>query len=245
MENNFDVIVIGGGPGGYVCAIRSAQLGLKTACIESRGSLGGTCLNVGCIPSKALLEASHKFVDARDHFGEIGIKVKGVSADIPIVMEKKDEVVGNLTKGVKGLLKSNGITTFEGKAVLHAARKVTFTGHDGRSEQLTALHIIIATGSVPIGISPCPLKEDLIVDSTGALEFTSVPKKLGVIGAGVIGLELGSVWSRFGAEVVVLEALEDILPSADKIVAPRSRNMISRSIKILDSSSAIRIFVII
>ena len=225
MPLNFDVIVIGGGPAGYHTAIRAAQLGLKTAIIDkwitkkNMPAFGGTCLNVGCIPSKALLEASHKFVDARDHFGEIGIKVMGVSADIPIVIEKKDEVVGNLTKGVKGLLKSNGITTFEGKAVLHAARKISFTGHDGRSEQLTALHIIIATGSVPIDISPCPLKEDLIVDSTGALEFTSVPKKLGVIGAGVIGLELGSVWSRFGAEVVVLEALEDILPSADKIVA--------------------------
>ena len=224
MSLNFDVIVIGGGPAGYHAAIRAAQLGLNTAIVEkwvnkvNVPAYGGTCLNVGCIPSKALLETSHKFVDTRDHLADIGIKVKGVTADIPAVIAKKDEVVGNLTKGVQGLLKSNGVTTFEGMAVLHAGRKVAFTAHDGKAEELVAEHVIIATGSVPINISPCPLTDDLIVDSTGALEFASVPKRLGVIGAGIIGLELGSVWRRFGSEVVVLEALEDFLPAADKQV---------------------------
>ena len=224
MSLNFDVIVIGGGPAGYHAAIRAAQLGLNTAIVEkwlnkeNAPAYGGTCLNVGCIPSKALLEASYKFVDTRDHLGDIGIKVKGVTADIPAVIAKKDEVVGNLTKGVQGLLKSNGVTTFEGMAVLRAGRKVAFTAHDGKVEELVAEHVIIATGSVPINIPPCPLTDGLIVDSTGALDFTAVPKRLGVIGAGIIGLELGSVWSRFGSEIVVLEALDVFLPAADKQV---------------------------
>jgi dihydrolipoamide dehydrogenase len=222
---NFDVIVIGAGPAGYHAAIRCAQLGLNTAIVEKwlskegKTVYGGTCLNVGCIPSKALLEASHKFVDARDHFGEIGIKVKGVTADIPAVIAKKDEVVANLTGGVAGLLKSNGVTAFEGSAKLEAGRKVTFTAHDGNIQELSGEHVIIASGSVPVEIPPCPLTDDLIVDSTGALEFQSTPKRLGVIGAGIIGLELGSVWSRFGSEVIVLEALEDFLPAADKQIA--------------------------
>lgn len=225
MSTSFDVIVIGAGPAGYHAAIRAAQLGLNTAVIEkwlnpdNEPAYGGTCLNVGCIPSKALLEASHKFVDARDHFDEIGIKVKGLSADIPAMMEKKDKVVGNLTKGVAGLLKSNGVSTFEGTAKLHAGRKIDFTAHDGKTEELTADHVIIATGSVPVEIPPCPTDNELIVDSTGALEFQAVPKRLGVIGAGVIGLELGSVWSRLGSEVVLLEALEDFLPMADQQIA--------------------------
>ena len=225
MPLNFDVIVIGAGPAGYHAAIRAAQLGLNTAIVEkwinkdNVPAYGGTCLNVGCIPSKALLEASHKFVDARDHLGDIGIRVKGVTADIPAVIAKKDEVVGNLTKGVQGLLKSNGVTTYEGRAVLHAGRRVDFTAHDGKKDELIAAHIIIATGSVPVNIPPCPLTGDLIVDSTGALDFIAVPKRLGVIGAGIIGLELGSVWNRFGSEVVVLEALEEFLPAADQQIA--------------------------
>lgn len=225
MSTNFDVIVIGAGPAGYHAAIRAAQLGLNTAIIEKwlddndQPAYGGTCLNVGCIPSKALLEASHKFVDARDHFDEIGITVKGLSADVPKMIAKKNEVVSNLTKGVAGLLKSNGVTTFEGSAKLQAARRVTFTAHDGTTQDLEGENIIIATGSVPVEIPPCPLQEELIVDSTGALAFTAVPKRLGVIGAGIIGLELGSVWSRLGSEVVLLEALEEFLPSADKQLA--------------------------
>ena len=225
MATHFDVIVIGAGPAGYHAAIRCAQLGMNTAIIEKwlnaagKPAYGGTCLNVGCIPSKALLEVSHKFADVRDHYAEIGIKVGAVKADLPAMMAKKEAVVGNLTGGVAGLLKSNGVTTFEGMAKLHAGRSVTFTAHGGGAEDLTAEHIIIATGSVPVAIPPCPLTEGLIVDSAGALEFTSVPKKLGVIGAGIIGLELGSVWNRLGSEVVLLEALDDFLPAADQQIA--------------------------
>lgn len=225
MSTSFDVIVIGAGPAGYHAAIRAAQLGLNTAIIEKwldqneQPAYGGTCLNVGCIPSKALLEASHKFVEARDHFDEIGITVKSVAVDVPKMIAKKDAVVSNLTQGVAGLLKSNGVTTFEGAAKLQAGRQVTFTAHDGSTQDLTAEHVVIATGSVPVEIPPCPLQDDLIVDSTGALAFDAVPKRLGVIGAGIIGLELGSVWNRLGAEVVVLEALEDFLPSADKNIS--------------------------
>jgi dihydrolipoamide dehydrogenase len=223
--SKFDVIVIGGGPAGYHAAIRAAQSGLKTACIDKwinkQGdpAFGGTCLNVGCIPSKALLNTSHKFEDANKHFEEIGIKTTGLKIDVPAMIAKKDEIVLNLTKGVAGLLKSNGVTTFEGAAKLNAGRKVDVTSHDGKVENLEAENIIIATGSVPIAIPPCPLVDDIVVDSTGALEFQAVPKRLGVIGAGVIGLELGSVWNRLGSEVVVLEALEDFLPMADKQIA--------------------------
>lgn len=225
MATSYDVIVIGAGPAGYHAAIRAAQLGLKTAIVEKwldkeeKPVYGGTCLNVGCIPSKALLEASHKFVEARDHFGEIGIQVGDVSADVPGMMAKKDQVVTNLTKGVAGLLKTNGVSTYEGSAKLHAGRQITFTAHDGSTEELTADNVIIATGSVPVEIPPCPLTDDLIVDSTGALEFDAIPERLGVIGAGIIGLELGSVWNRLGSEVVLLEALEDFLPAADQQIA--------------------------
>lgn len=228
MATSYDVIVIGAGPAGYHAAIRAAQLGLNTAIIEKwlnpegKPSYGGTCLNVGCIPSKALLEASHKFVEARDHFDEIGIKVSGIEADVPAMIAQKEAVVDKLTGGVGMLLKSNGVTTYEGKARLGANREVTFTAHDGSTEELSAEHVIIATGSVPVEIPPCPLTDDLIVDSTGALEFKETPGKLGVIGAGIIGLELGSVWSRLGSEVVLLEALEDFLPPADQQIAKES-----------------------
>ncbi len=225
MPTTFDVIVIGAGPAGYHAAIRCAQLGLNTAMIEKwldkddKPAYGGTCLNVGCIPSKALLEASYKFVEARDHFSEIGIQIKNISIDVPAMMAKKDEVVGNLTSGVAGLLKSNGVTTYEGIAKLHANRQVDFTAHDGATQQLNAENIIIATGSVPVEIPACPLTEGLIVDSAGALEFLSTPKRLGVIGAGIIGLELGSVWNRLGSKVVMLEALDDFLPAVDQQIA--------------------------
>jgi dihydrolipoamide dehydrogenase len=225
MATRFDVIVIGGGPAGYHAAIRSAQLGMKTACIDKwinkqgKSAYGGTCLNVGCIPSKALLDASHKFVEAKNNYGEIGIRIKDIEADVPAMIARKDKVVENLTQGVGALLKSNGVTTLEGHAKLHAGRIVEFTPHEGEAEHLEAEHVILATGSVPVEIPPCPLTDDLIVDSTGALEFTSVPKRLGIIGAGVIGLELGSVWQRLGSEVVILEALEEFLPIADQQVA--------------------------
>ena len=186
--SNYDVIVIGAGPAGYHAAIRAAQLGLNTAVIDKwldkdgEPAFGGTCLNVGCIPSKALLEASHKFVDARDHFGEIGIRIDNIEADVPAMIGKKEQVVANLTKGVAGLLKSNGVTTYEGAASLHAGRRVVFTAHDGSSEELKAENVIIASGSVPVEIPPCPMTGDMIVDSTGALDFQSAPGRLGEIG---------------------------------------------------------------
>ncbi|PDH36703.1 MAG: dihydrolipoyl dehydrogenase [OM182 bacterium MED-G24] len=228
MSDQYDVVVIGGGPAGYHAAIRAAQLGLNTACIDKwigkeGPAFGGTCLNVGCIPSKALLDTSLKFLQARDEYGELGIKIKGASVDVPAMIARKDQVVQNLTGGVASLLKSNNVTALTGSARLHAGRVITFTPHEGEPTQLQAEHVIIATGSVPVDIPPCPLTDDLIVDSTGALEFQSVPKRLGIIGAGVIGLELGSVWRRLGSQVVVLEALEDFLPMADKNIAREAK----------------------
>ena len=234
MSTKFDVVVIGAGPAGYHAAIRAAQLGLNTACVEKwldkegKPAYGGTCLNVGCIPSKALLDASYKYVDARDHFEEIGILAKGIDIDVPKMIARKDTVVSNLTKGVAGLLKTNGVTTFEGTAVLHAGRTIEFTAHDGSKETLEAEHVVIATGSVPVEIPPCPMTDGFILDSTGALELESVPKRLGVIGAGVIGLELGSVWNRLGSEVVVLEALDDFLPMADFQIAKEAKKQLKK-----------------
>jgi len=225
MSDSYDVIVIGAGPAGYHAAIRTAQLGLNTACIDkSLGKdgapvYGGTCLNWGCIPSKALLDASHKFVDARDHFADVGIGVKGVEVDVPKMIAYKDDVVTKLTGGIAGLFKANGVTDLPGTGKLLANRQVEYTNHAGEVSVLKGEHIILAPGSVPVDIPPAPVDGDLILDSTGALDLDAVPDRLGVIGAGVIGLELGSVWSRLGSEVVVLEALEDFLPMADQRIA--------------------------
>ncbi|MEX2489535.1 MAG: dihydrolipoyl dehydrogenase [Pseudomonadales bacterium] len=222
MATKFDVIVIGAGPAGYHAAIRCAQLGLKAACINKwinkhgKPAYGGTCLNVGCIPSKALLDTSYKFTETKNHHADIGIVTKGVDIDVPAMIKRKDDVVENLTQGVAGLCKANGVKTYDGKGMLQAGGVVEVTLHDGKKESLEADNVILATGSVPAEIPPCPLEDDIIVDSTGALEFDSVPKRLGVIGAGIIGLELGSVWSRLGAEVVVLEALDEFLPMVDQ-----------------------------
>ena len=225
MSQKYDVVVIGAGPGGYVAAIRAAQLGLKTACIEKyvgkdgKQALGGTCLNVGCIPSKALLDSSWKYHEAKDCFKVHGIDVKGVNMDVPAMVERKDKIVKQLTGGVAALFKANGVTSIEGHGKLLAGKKVEVTAPDGNVTVIDAENVILASGSVPINIPPAPLTDDIIVDSTGALEFSSVPKKLGVIGAGVIGLELGSVWRRLGAEVVVFEALDSFLSLADEQVA--------------------------
>ena len=199
MSQKYDVVVIGAGPGGYVAAIRAAQLGLKTACIEKyvgkdgKQALGGTCLNVGCIPSKALLDSSWKYHEAKDGFKVHGIDVKGVNMDVPAMVERKDKIVKQLTGGVAALFKANGVTSIEGHGKLLAGKKVEVTAPDGNVTVIDAENVILASGSVPINIPPAPLTDDIIVDSTGALEFSAVPKKLGVIGAGVIGLELGSV----------------------------------------------------
>ena len=224
MEN-FDVVVIGGGPGGYVAAIRCAQLGFKTACIEKwtnksgKTTLGGTCLNVGCIPSKALLDSSHLFESMQKHSKEHGISVENAAMDVNKMQKRKDKIVRTLTLGVAGLFKKHNISLFEGTGSLQSAEHVSVSQHDGSTVDLGAKQIIIATGSVPVNIPPAPVDQDRIVDSTGALAFDAVPEKLGVIGAGVIGLELGSVWRRLGAEVTVLEAVDDFLPAADHDIA--------------------------
>ena len=233
MSDSYDVIVIGAGPAGYAAAIRCAQLGLSTACIDKsigkdgQPVLGGTCLNWGCIPSKALLDASHKYVEAQEQFAEIGINVGDVAVDVPKMIARKDEVVKGLTGGISGLFKGNGVTALAGSGQLLANTQVEFTPHSGDVQILKAQHVILASGSVPVEIPPAPLTDGYVVDSTGALEFDAVPKRLGVIGAGVIGLELGSVWNRLGAEVVVLEALEEFLPMADERIARDAKKILT------------------
>ncbi len=234
MSQKFDLVVIGAGPGGYVAAIRAAQLGLKTACIEKyqgkegKTALGGTCLNVGCIPSKALLDSSWKYHDAEESFKIHGISVKGLAMDVPTMISRKDTIVKNLTGGIAMLFKANGVTLFEGHGKLLANKQVEVKGLDGKEETLIADNVIIASGSRPVEIPPAPLNGDTIVNSTGALDFTEVPKRLGVIGAGVIGLELGSVWARLGAEVTVLEAMDKFLPAMDEQVAKEALKVLTK-----------------
>jgi dihydrolipoamide dehydrogenase len=234
MSQQFDVVVIGGGPGGYEAAIRGAQLGLKVACIEKRihngkPSLGGTCLNVGCIPSKALLDSSHRYHDTKAGLAIHGISVGEVAIDIAQMQARKETVVSQLTGGVAQLLKGNGIVWLQGSGKLLANKQVEFVAHDGTTEVIQATQaVILAAGSAPINIPSAPLSEDIIVDSTGALAFTEVPKRLGVIGAGVIGLELGSVWSRLGSQVTVLEALDNFLPMLDKLIAKEAQKILSK-----------------
>ncbi len=234
MSNKYDVVVIGAGPAGYVAAIRCAQLGLKTACVEkwhddkNNAVYGGTCLNVGCIPSKALLDSSHKYSEAKKDFGVHGIKADGISIDVEAMIARKSKIVGQLTQGVKSLFTANKVEGIAGAGKLLAGKKVQVTKHDGSTEVLEAENIILCAGSVPINIPPAPLDNDVIVDSTGALEFSSVPKRLGVIGAGVIGLELGSVWSRLGAEVIVLEAMDAFLPAVDTQIAKEAHKILTK-----------------
>lgn len=231
---DYDLIVIGAGPGGYVAAIRAAQLGLKTACIEkwfddnNKPVYGGTCLNVGCIPSKALLDSSHKFADASHHFDAHGINVGKVTIDVPAMIARKNKVVKQLTGGVASLFMANKVTGISGTGKLLKDKKVEVTAADGSKKVLSAENVIIAAGSVPIAIPPAPLQDDIVVDSTGALEFQEVPKRLGIIGAGVIGLELGSVWSRLGSEVVVLEAMETFLPTVDQQIAKEGLKILGK-----------------
>ncbi|WP_046080033.1 dihydrolipoyl dehydrogenase [Halomonas sp. HG01] len=234
MADKFDVIVIGAGPGGYVAAIRAAQMGLKTACVEKwigkEGNVvhGGTCLNVGCIPSKALLEASHKFVEAQHDFDDMGIEAGDVTMDVKKMMARKDKIVKNLTGGIAGLFKANGVTALEGTGKVIGSKQVEVTDKDGNAATHEADNIVVAAGSVPVEIPPTPLTEGLIVDSTGALEFQQTPKRLGVIGAGVIGLELGSVWNRLGSEVTVLEAMDDFLPMVDGAIAKETQKLLKK-----------------
>lgn len=225
MAQEFEVVVIGSGPAGYVAAIKAAQLGKKTAIIEKwvkddgKTTWGGTCLNVGCIPSKALLQSSEMYAETLHGFQDHGIQVKSPKMDVAKMLERKDGIVNQLTTGVAGLLKGNGVTSFEGKGKLKANKVVEVTKNDGSTEEIQAGNVILAMGSIPVEIPPTPTDGDIIVDSTGALEFSEVPKRLGVIGAGVIGLELGSVWKRLGSEVVVLEAMDQFLAAADGAIA--------------------------
>jgi dihydrolipoamide dehydrogenase len=210
-DQQYDVIVVGGGPGGYVCAIRAAQLGLKTACVEKRGALGGTCLNVGCIPSKALLQSSEKYEETQHELAEHGIKLQKAELDLAGMLGRKDKVVQGLTQGIEGLFKKNKVTYVKGTAKLTGKGEVTVDGKD----KLTAPHVVIATGSTHADLPGVEIDEKKIVSSTGALSLDKVPKHLVVIGGGYIGLEMGTVWQRLGAKVTVVEFLDRLLPGMD------------------------------
>lgn len=240
MKDNYDLVVIGGGPGGYEAAIRAGQLGMSVACIEKRvykgePALGGTCLNVGCIPSKALLDSSHRYEATKHDLEEHGITTGDVEIDVAKMIERKEGIVKQLTGGVAMLLKGNGVDWLQGWGTLVDGKgdekKVKFTALEDESETvITAKNVILAAGSVPIDIPVAPVnnEEGIIVDSTGALDFTETPKRLGVIGAGVIGLELGSVWRRLGAEVVVYEALPEFLAAADKDISKEAGKLLKK-----------------
>lgn len=220
LSEQYDVTVIGGGPGGYVAAIKAAQMGLKTACVEMRGSLGGTCLNVGCIPSKALLQSSHHFHDAKTHFADHGIKIDGeITMDIDKMQDAKSKSVEGLTGGIEYLFKKYGVEYYKGKGAIKSTTSVSISKlENGSVEDIDTKNILIATGSEVTPLPPVPVDNDgqKIVDSTGALEIKKIPGKMAVIGGGVIGLEMGSVWSRLGSEVTVIEFMDKICPSMDQ-----------------------------
>ena len=239
MADQFDVVVIGGGPGGYVAAIRAAQLGFSVACIDAwtrngKPSLGGTCVNVGCIPSKALLQSSENYHLAGHEFAKHGIGIKDLAIDVATMQKRKEGIVDQLTAGVQYLLKKNKVTQFHGLGSFVAAGgggwQVNVAKHDGSSEQVTAKHVIVATGSVPRQLPGATIDNKLICDNEGALALADVPARLGVIGAGVIGLELGSVWKRLGSEVTVLEALPEFLGAADEQLAKEARKIFTRDV---------------
>ena len=216
--DNFDLVVIGGGPGGYVCAIRAAQLGLKTACVESRGALGGTCLNVGCIPSKSLLNLSENFHKAKKDFNQQGIEIEGIKLNIEKMMSNKNKSIQVLTKGVEFLFKKNKVTYIKGKGVLFSKNSIVVY-ENNKKTNYQAKNIVIATGSEASSLPGIEIDEKNIISSTGALSLNKVPKKLAVIGGGYIGLEMGSVWSRLGSEVTVIEYLDYITPGMDREIS--------------------------
>ncbi len=218
MSEKFQVVVVGGGPGGYVCAIRLSQLGLKTACIESRGSLGGTCLNIGCIPSKNLLNLSEEFQKVKN-LSKKGIEVGDIKLNLSKMMENKDKAVSTLTKGVEFLLKKNKVTYYKGTGSFKSVNQILIKDNQKKEIILEADKIIIATGSIPVSLPGVEFDEKIIVSSTGALKLEKVPKKMVVVGGGYIGLEMGSVWSRLGAEVHVLEFLDHITPGMDREIS--------------------------
>ena len=229
MSDSFDVVVIGAGPAGYPAAIRAAQNKLTVACVDEWKNLdgtyafGGTCLNAGCIPSKALLESSELYQRAKDEFAVHGIKLSGIALDLAAMQKRRASIVKTMTGGITALFKANGVVGYQGHGRLLPGNKVVVTGADGTQQTLSAKHVILASGSVPVRLKSVPHDGKYIVDSWNALEFDAVPPRLGVIGAGVIGLELGSVWRRLGSEVTVLEALEQFLPMADAAIAKEAQ----------------------
>lgn len=225
-DDSFDLVVIGGGPGGYIAAIRAAQLGMKTACVEKRGALGGTCLNVGCMPSKALLQSSELFEEAQHNFAAHGIKTGDVKLDLKAMLARKEATVDSLTQGIEFLFKKNKITYIKGAGTLLGGGRVEVSGDENRT--LKAKNILIATGSEVTPLRGVDIDEKQIVSSTGALELAKVPKHMVVIGAGVIGLELGTVWRRLGAEVTVVEFLDQILPGTDAEVAKTTARIMKK-----------------
>jgi len=228
MSDQFDLVVIGAGPGGYVCAIRAAQLGLKVACVEKRATLGGTCLNIGCIPSKALLHASEMYAEATGHMADLGITAKDVTIDLKKMMSFKDEGVDGNTKGIEFLFKKNKVEPVYGTAKIAGAGKVEVALNEGGTRTLEAKNIVIATGSDVMPLPGVEIDEKRIVSSTGALSLPEVPKHLLVVGAGVIGLELGSVWARLGAKVTVVEFLDRIIPGTDAEVAKQFQRVLKK-----------------
>ena len=225
--DNFDLVVIGGGPGGYVCAIRAAQLGLKTACVESRGALGGTCLNVGCIPSKSLLNLSENFQKAKKDFNQQGIEIDGIKLNIEKMMSNKNKSVQVLTKGVEFLFKKNKVTYIKGKGVLFSKNDIVVYDNN-KKNSYKAKNIVIATGSTVASLPGIEIDEKNIISSTGALSLNKVPQKLAVIGGGYIGLEMGSVWSRLGSEVTVIEYLENITPGMDREISNEFKKILTK-----------------
>src|ERR1700726_209808 len=228
VMTNSDLIVIGSGPGGYVCAIRAAQLGMKTAVVEKRATFGGTCLNIGCIPSKAMLNASELYEEAGHKFGDMGIKVGKPAVDLAAMLKYKEKGVEGNVKGVEYLVKKNKIETFHGSGRIMAPGKVEVKAEDGKTQTLETKNIVIATGSDVARLPGIDIDERRVVSSTGALELPNVPKRLVIVGAGIIGLELGSVWRRLGAEVTIVEFLDHILPGLDREIANQFHRMLQK-----------------
>jgi dihydrolipoamide dehydrogenase len=229
MAERYDVVVIGAGPGGYVAAIRAAQLGMRTACIDSRAALGGTCLNIGCIPSKALLQSSEKFAEARHSLAEHGVRIGDIGLDLAAMMARKDKVVAALTGGIAFLFRKNKVEWLQGRARIAAPGRVVVASGDGGEQAVEAAAIVIATGSESIPLPVLTIDERRIVSSTGALALDRVPERLAVIGGGYIGLELGSVWARLGSKVTIVENLDRILPGMDRKLGPVLQRVLARS----------------
>ena len=228
MDNNFDVIVVGSGPGGYVCAIRSAQLGLKIACVETRKTLGGTCLNIGCIPSKSLLNSSEMYHKAQKEFNNLGVETGKITLNLSKMMSNKNKSVQTLTKGIEFLFKKNKITHLKGKGSISAKDTVTVTDNSGKKISYKTSNIVIGTGSVSASLPGIKIDEKVVVSSTGAISFEKVPKDLIVIGGGYIGLELSSVWKRLGSNVIVIEFLDHIIPGMDKDISTEFQKILNK-----------------